>query len=153
MADEEISLFSSAVSPGGKIRDGFTCKERDNWLPLRWGKLPADTAELVLYFGRFENVLRGRSPGLHIPAGSLVLGLSPQRHKLDVGSHPADAAVARFRPKSLCPRLRAGHFTIQLFALSREQRIAPETIDINTLTELTLNSLAIGRLTAVGGHR
>lgn len=153
VTDGKISLSSPAVSPGGEIRNGFTCREKGNWLPLRWGEVPASTAELVLYVGRFKNVLQGRSPGLHIPAGSLVLGISPQRHKLNVGSYPADAAVARFRPQNLCPQLHTGHFTFQLFALSSEQRVAPETIDINTLTDLTLDSLAIGRFTAVGGRR
>lgn len=146
-ANQEISFSSPAVTPSGRIGDGLTCDQKESWIPLRWGKIPASTAELALYVGRFEN-RKGRSPGLHIPAGSLIWGINPQRHKLNAGRYPAETAVARFRPKHLCPP-HGGHFTFQLFALSNRQRVEPRTIGIHTLTELTLNSLAIGRFTAV----
>jgi len=90
---------------------------------------------------------------MHVPAGLLVMGIDPQRRRLEVGEYPASTATATYRPHQLCPHHRAGHFTVELFALSREHRVTPAAVNTGTLTDVTLNSLAMGRFTAEGGLR
>src|SRR6187402_20555 len=49
-----IQLESPAIRPDGEIAPQYRCGGGAIWIPLKWRAVPADTAELVLYFGRFK---------------------------------------------------------------------------------------------------
>lgn len=143
--DREISFSSPAVEPSGLVAKGFRC-EQNLWLPLRWGKVPSSTEELALYIGRFENVAGGGSLSLQVPAGTLTLGISPALHELN--HYPPGTFTATYRGDHLCPHRGGGHYVYELFALSKGQQVSPESVNVDTLTQVTLNSLAMGRFTA-----
>jgi hypothetical protein len=116
-----FSFDSPALTAEGGIPSRYACNEKI-WLPLRWGRLPADAGELVL----FAREAGTPTPTSHhswtadIVAGSAIVGLKSTLHNLAVGRLPSGAVVARERRVATCSaRLPGGKYVFTLFATPR----------------------------------
>jgi hypothetical protein len=154
----EIAFRSPALTAGKVIPAGYTCTQKI-WLPLWWGTLPADTVELVLYFGGFGSP-KAVAPGetfSPIVAAAGIVGLKPTPHRLSVGALPAGAfRVSEARVPNCPPRAVGGEFVIRLYALSRQQRIRRSSLSSESPRELLLKvshrALGVGEFRASYDH-
>jgi phosphatidylethanolamine-binding protein (PEBP) family uncharacterized protein len=135
---QEISLQSPVLGAGTRIPVSYSCNE-GIWLPLRWGSLPADTRELVLYLGGYSapRALSGGTTLSLITANSLIVGLKPTLHKLQVGELPAGARVLVEHGVPSCPpRLAGREMVFKLYALPHAERISSRSLSSGSLVEL-----------------
>jgi phosphatidylethanolamine-binding protein (PEBP) family uncharacterized protein len=84
---EKVEIASPAFAPDGVIPARYTCDGADTPPPLRWGGIPANTAELALYIIRLEPVHK------HLVFAWAVAGINPKLHGLSGNKLPAGAVV------------------------------------------------------------
>lgn len=110
---------------GGAIPRRYSCAQKV-WLPLRWGSLPSDTSEVVLYFGGYgtpRTVARGVRVRTLVAAWG-VIGLPPSLHRLDVGPLPAHALALSSGRVPACPPDAPGQrIDFKLYALTAAHRV------------------------------
>lgn len=109
-------LFRVSGEKLPRIPARYTCDGSNTTLPVRWGKLPAATKEVVLFL-------------VHLgPTGFLydwaVAGLYPDTHGIAAGKLPAGAVVGRsstgHAAYSICPpKGKRVAYTAFLFGLPR----------------------------------
>jgi hypothetical protein len=86
-------------------------------------------------------------------AGSLIGGLKPKLHDLDVGPLPAGAFMRVTGSIPGCPLASTGRrFYFQLYALSTTEHINLQHADAAKLRNRLSNALAIGLLVAAYGR-
>lgn len=140
----KISLSSPVLERGIVIPSRYTCAA-DVWLPIRWGALPPDTREVVLYFSSYgipKRLGHGQTISKLVAAGG-VIRLDPGLHRLRVGRPPEGASVVGERSAQICPPKHPGQrFFFTLYALSAEHRI----------TRTDLESMGAGALLAKIGR-
>lgn len=150
----KISVTSPVLMKGGVIPSGYTCAA-DVWLPVRWGRLPAGTREVVLYFGSYGDPRpQGRSETVsRLVAAGGVIRVNPGLHRLRVGHLPAGASVVSESTVPICPPRHPGQrFAFTLYALSAEHRITNADLRSTTahalLSKIGRESEAIGEFAA-----
>jgi hypothetical protein len=145
----KIRFESPAVRADGEIAPSYRCGYGSIWLPLKWGSVPADTAELVIYFGQFEEE-GGGSSGVKVPFGILITEIDPSVRSIPTNTLPEGAVPLGYRSSNSCPSERKGqNVVMQLFALDAEHQLAEEgfssvSLDAESTAELTEAALTNG---------
>src|SRR5262245_56690365 len=67
-----IDLKSEGVQANGELKPTVRCGYGSLWIPLEWGKVPADTKELAIYLGRFKNVKENGESKVAVQFADLV---------------------------------------------------------------------------------
>ncbi|MGP0100933.1 MAG: YbhB/YbcL family Raf kinase inhibitor-like protein [Solirubrobacteraceae bacterium] len=115
----DITVSSPAVAEGGALPARYTCHGADISPPLRWGAVPAGTAELVLFISNLERKAPGGGPLIYWA----VAGLRPAPGGIAAGAPAAGAVVGRNSlgqdRYSICPSPGGvQHYLVSLFALA-----------------------------------
>jgi hypothetical protein len=101
------------------------CRHGVSWIPLHWGRVPPQSAELVVYISRYTQSVRSGTAVASLVSATLIGGLRPSRHQLSAGDVPHGAFVLQYRPNQLCAPLSLdSEYMVQLFALAENQRIS-----------------------------
>jgi hypothetical protein len=145
----KILFWSTGATGRRTIRSGYACGARV-WLPLRWGKVPKGTRQLVLMFGSLGPPTRSEHKLVStLDAAAGVVGLSPKLHQLSVGSPPRGAYMVRSALLPVCPSVssRSG-FMFRLFALPVSTRDTVASLRRESLSDvleaITRSALAVG---------
>jgi len=151
-----IAFQSPVVSTRGAIPATFKCSENRIWIPLRWGTLPTNTKELVIYiarFGRPESAPGGTARAALI-AQELIIGLKPTLHGLAVGKLPHGALIGTYeignKRASICPVKGSSQegVVFGLYALAHHQQISKGSQSGGLLNKLRAEAVAVGSFTA-----
>jgi hypothetical protein len=149
-----IVLASPAVSGEAPIPARYTCSG-SVWLPLHWGRVPAGTAELILYTGVYgpKKALSANRTLSFTVAESLLVGLRPTLHELPAGRVPNGARVLSRAGVPVCPGGAAkGEIVFLLYALPYGKRMGRELVSSpmppRILGAISGAALAEGRLGA-----
>jgi phosphatidylethanolamine-binding protein (PEBP) family uncharacterized protein len=148
----KIAFQSPVLVSGKAIPARYTCNAQKIWLPVQWGALPAHTAELVLYIGRYSNsgsVTAGKLVAPKLIAQSLVIGLKPTLHGLTAGNPPKGALIGYYevahKPASICPpKGVTQNFLFRLYALTGKLNISGGSQGSEFLTKLGSEAAAVG---------
>jgi phosphatidylethanolamine-binding protein (PEBP) family uncharacterized protein len=150
-----IAFVSPVVNTKGFIPASFKCNAAKVWIPMRWGSLPADTKELVMYVARFATPQQsgGGTVRASLLAQELIVGLKPTLHGLSVGKLPHGALVGIFeigkKRASICPAKGSSQgILFGLYALDHRQEIGKGSQSGNLLSKLRSEAVAIGSFTA-----
>jgi phosphatidylethanolamine-binding protein (PEBP) family uncharacterized protein len=117
----DISLQSPAIiaaqgSPG-RLDATYTCDGKDSWPALKWGAIPAGSAELILYAMNVQPV------DGQLFVDWAVAGLSPRLEEIEAGKLPSGAVVGTNgfgkAGYSLCPTGSGEIYMFALYALPR----------------------------------
>jgi phosphatidylethanolamine-binding protein (PEBP) family uncharacterized protein len=154
--EPEILFLSPALAAGRVIPARYQCDESKVWIPLRWGALPADTKELVIYIARYGALVKNPNGGesARLLAQSLVVGLKPTLHGLAVGKLPSGVLVGTYNAggteSQLCPRKKhvRQDFLFRLYALPNKQNITSGSKRGEILDILNNEAVAAGAFTA-----
>jgi phosphatidylethanolamine-binding protein (PEBP) family uncharacterized protein len=120
-ASSQTAFTSPALKSGDTIPKSFRCTA-NIWLPLNWGPVPDNTAEIALNVQAFGQPQRenGRVVWTPVVAGSLITGLRPTFHALHVGKVPTGAVEREEENIPACPeRSRHEKYVFRLFAIPR----------------------------------
>jgi phosphatidylethanolamine-binding protein (PEBP) family uncharacterized protein len=150
-----IAFESPVVNTKGFIPAGFKCNAAKVWIPMRWGALPADTKELVIYVARFGVPQRtvGGTARASLLAQELIIGLKPTLHGLPVGKLPHGALIGIYeignKRASVCPaKGSAQGILFGLYALNHRQEISKGAQSGSLLNKLRSEAVAVGSFTA-----
>lgn len=121
MSLESPAIVASGGSPG-RLAASYTCDGKDSWPALRWGGVPAGTAELALFAMNVQPVEE------QLFVDWAVAGLDPGLEEVKAGELPSGATVGTNgfgkRGYSVCP---SGAGEIYMFALyALPQSLSPE---------------------------
>jgi hypothetical protein len=157
---QRIAFVSPAIiHTKGLIPTRYRCDENKIWLPLRWGALPANTKEIVIYVARFgpPRIAPGSAPTAALLAQQLIVGLKPTIHKLSVGKLPHGALIGSYeegiKRESICPKRGSGQgILFGLYALPSSQNLSKGSQSANLLGKLRSEAVAVGTFTANFGR-
>ena len=153
----KIAVVGPRLGRGDSIPARYKCNQNKIWLPLRWGSLPANTHELVIYIARFRPAeVAGGRQGIPV-AQQLIVGLKPTLHQLLVGNLPPGALIgtadSNGKPIPICPTGGAARgFVFELYALPGEQHITKGTRGGELTAKLRAEALALGTFIATYNH-
>lgn len=154
-AKPKIAFASPALTTRGVIPASYKCNGNDIWLPLKWGALPANTKELVIYIARFDQPkgVPGGGAQASLISQQLIVGLKPSLHQLAVGKLPHGALMGYYEVGnatiSICPTKGSTQGVIfGLYALPRQQNITKGAQSGNLLNKLRSEAVALGTFTA-----
>lgn len=136
-----IDFISPAVPTTGKLPTLYTCAGRNAPLPLEWGAVPANAAELVVFALGLTPTPSGSS---EISVLWAAAGLKPTLHRIVVGDPPPGARVGlnnagntRF---SLCPAKGTSHrYLFVLYSLPTHASAQQGFQGIELLGHITSN--------------
>jgi phosphatidylethanolamine-binding protein (PEBP) family uncharacterized protein len=103
-----IELTSPALTGNHRIPARYTCDGKDVLLPLKWGAVPSNTAELVVFILALKPV-RTETGAVREQASIqwVAAGLNPTLHDILAGELPSGATLGRNRVGqtrySICP--------------------------------------------------
>ena len=146
-----VVVWSPALNRARAIPRRYSCAE-GAWLPIRWGKLPEGTREVVLSISAYSPPTSptGTARSSLVAANGIV-GLEPGMHRLPVGELPAGATGVWAAGFPLCPPQDFnGEFTFTLFALPQvisDQDLEDASADL--VTSIGEDALAVGGFTAL----
>jgi len=153
--EPEILFLSPALARGRVIPARYRCDEDKIWIPLRWGAIPGNTKELVIYMARYGALVRNPNGGesARLLAQSLLVGLKPTIHGLSVGKLPNGALIGTYNAggteSQLCPpRHVRQDFLFRLYALPAKQNITAGSKHGEILNILNNEAVAAGAFTA-----
>jgi hypothetical protein len=155
-----IAVSGIGLGRAGQIPASLRCRRSATWLPIKWDKVPAKTAELVLYVRRVTNRKTSRGYWLSSLVGaSLMFGIDPATHRLTPRSESKQASIRYFRPANLCPQRRRGQeFVVTLYALPASLRVSKSALSTEAGAQLDIEAVesifrsAIGRGTFVARY-
>jgi hypothetical protein len=144
-----IRFTTSALTRGRQVPASFHCDPRIDWLPLRWGALPAHTAELALYIVRFgpPHATQGGAIKASIEGEAIIAGLKPTLSGLAPGKFPSGSRVAIHRnasgrPISICPPKGVRtNLLYRIYALPRKIELSEHA---NLVSMMSREALAAG---------
>lgn len=173
-APESITVTSSALRSGIRIPARYKCSEAAStgtiltnagggsvWVPLEWGEVPKETAEIVIAIAIDRFRRSGNAVSSRLVGEWFIGGLDSHRRRLGVGALPSGAFLGTHKPKtgSLCPK---GHREIGLIfsvyamphtdSLGEFEGTAGTRIEaggLETIEALAADALASGTLSAV----
>jgi hypothetical protein len=134
-----IRLESPAVQADGVVSSSHSCGGGTVWFPLKWGPVPPDTEELVLYTGRFSRKGEDRLP--KVPYGVLVTRIDPSIHGIATNTLPPGPIPSVYESSNSCPPKKGERTLIRLFAL--QQPIRHPALNSDSVVELTEAALGI----------
>lgn len=164
-----IELSSPAVGADGVISPHVKCGAGTIWLPLKWGSIPSETEELILYFGRVRRVAVDGAQRIRVPFADMLSGINPELHGMAANTFPLGAEPLNFGFAENCLPVRTGQkLLVELFALDHPQGVPPNDEFVTRLAEEALgvaqyataskaasefreDALATGRFTAIYG--
>lgn len=146
-----IHLTSSALVGGRQVSAHYRCNPRIDWLPLKWGELPARTREVVLYIVRFGSPKATHEGRVKAPieGEAIVAGLKPTLRGLAPGKFPAGARIAIHRATnghfvSICPPSGTQtNLLYRVYALSQKLELSAHANLVNMMNH---RELAAGTL-------
>jgi phosphatidylethanolamine-binding protein (PEBP) family uncharacterized protein len=154
-AEPAIPFGSPALGAGRVIPARYKCDNRNVWLPLAWGSLPAHTRELALYIVRFGSpkVAKGGKVNAEIKATAVVVGLKPTLRRLPLGKYPRGVLVGVHSPNnpqaSICPPKGAKqNLLFRIYALPRKLGVTRRSQGINLVNQLRSEALEAGTFIA-----
>ena len=150
-----IAFQSPVLTAGKAIPARYACNAKQIWLPVQWGALPSNTAELVLYIGRYS-APRSRPGAVARPrliAQSIIVGLKPTLHELTSGRPPSGALIGYYevgnKLEPLCPpKGTTQDFLFQLYALTGKLNISGGAQGGEFLKKLSSGAVAVGTFAA-----
>lgn len=143
-----IRFESPAVRADGVISPSYRCGGGSIWLPLKWGSVPPDTKELVVYLGRFIGGAETGSRRLRVPFGILITNIDPSTPGIPTNTLPPESVPVTYRTFNSCPPARKGqNVLLQLFALERPLQ-TPASPSSDSVIELTEAALGIDQSAA-----
>jgi hypothetical protein len=114
----QIRLESPGVQANGLVSPHVSCGSGTIWLPLKWGSVPSETEELILYFGRFKGGTVDGVREAEVSFAAMVTDISPDLHGMAANTFPARSEYRYFISIENCPLVRNGqHYLVELFAL------------------------------------
>jgi hypothetical protein len=144
----KIRFESRAVLPNGEISPSYECGFGSVWLPLKWGSVPPETEELVLYFGRFKENAGAGSPKIKVPFAILITDIDPTVREIETNTLPEGVVPVVYKIPNSCPSARNGqNIVMQLFALDGERQLTAEgvfpSLDKESVAQLTEDALGM----------
>jgi hypothetical protein len=138
-----IRFESAAVRADDVISPRFECGGGSVWLPLRWGAVPPDTEELVVYLGRFIP-RKGADPRrLSVPFGIFITKIDPSIRGIPTNTLPPESSYVTYKPFNSCPQGRRGqNILLRLFALERP--VYWRSLSSDAVIEFTESALGMG---------
>lgn len=140
-----IQFGSPAVGANGVISPRYRCGAGTIWLPLRWGSVPEDARELVLYLGRFEAKSGGgKGKGFEVPFGVFMTGIKPSLRSIEANTFPPGLVPLAFHTSNSCPSQgKRRNLLVELFALDQPGQVAPQSLGASFVTRLTEDALGV----------
>jgi phosphatidylethanolamine-binding protein (PEBP) family uncharacterized protein len=119
-----VNIIVKGPSPLTPVSSRYSCDGGDISLPLRWGELPTNTAEIDLFIYNYVPIHEKLVPVW------AVAGLKPTLRGIGAGEIPRDAVVGRNRfgqaRYSLCPpKGRSVLYEVLLYAVPRRLPVKP----------------------------
>jgi hypothetical protein len=108
-------------------------------MTLEWGKVPEDTKELAIYFGRFKYVKGEDGRKLVLTYADLISNVKPSLRRLPANAFPPGATWSNL-PGHSCPEAKTGqNLLLEVFALDQAQ--TPREMERRLATRLTEEAL------------
>jgi hypothetical protein len=132
-----IDLESPGLQANGELKPSTRCGWGAIWIPLRWGKVPGNTRELAVFFGRFKFANEHGKRRVVVQYADLVSKFEPSEHRLVANVLPEGISWSNFGAS--CVAARGGqHLLLEVFALDRIGRRQITRAQATRLTEEAL---------------
>ncbi len=133
-----IDLESPGLQANGELKPSTRCGWGAIWIPVHWGKVPGNTKELAVFFGRFKFANEHSKQGVVVQYADLVSKFKPSEHRLVANVLPEGISWSNFGAS--CVAVQGGqHLLLEVFALDR---IGRRPITHTQATQLTEEALA-----------
>jgi phosphatidylethanolamine-binding protein (PEBP) family uncharacterized protein len=143
-----LEVSSPALTASGVLPALYTCAGRDISPPIRWGNIPANTAELALFLldlGHTEPAAGGATQA-KLKVAWTVRGLRPTLHSITAGRLPTGAIVGHGRYSICPPKGGTGQYMFRLYALPSRLPAEKSLSDLELFRQINRNSSAAGDL-------
>jgi phosphatidylethanolamine-binding protein (PEBP) family uncharacterized protein len=159
-ANVPVVAFGSPALAGSRVIPArFKCNNRDVWLPLQWGELPANTQELAMYIARFGSIkqVEGKVTA-EVKASAVIVGIKPSLRKLSLGKYPPGVLVGIHAPNnanaSICPpKGTRQNLMFRIYALPHKLGVSKASHDEGENLVNTMRSQAIGAGTFIVSYK
>lgn len=132
-----INLESPGLQANGELKPSTRCGWGAIWIPIHWGKVPGNTKELAVFFGRFTFANEHGKQKVVVQYADLVSKLEPSEHRLVANVLPEGVSWSNFGPS--CVSVRGGqNLLLEVFALDRIGRRQITRAQATRLTEEAL---------------
>lgn len=119
-----IDFWSPAVRANGTISPRVNCGAGTLWLPLKWGSIPSETEELMVYFSRFKREAGDDGRKIKVLFAAMIFEISPKLRGIEANTFPEQSEYRYYVSLVNCPYFRNGqHFFVELFALDHQREI------------------------------
>jgi phosphatidylethanolamine-binding protein (PEBP) family uncharacterized protein len=141
-----LEVTSPALGARQTLPALYTCSGRDIVRPLKFGKVPASTAELALFLldlGHTESTGAGALEA-KLKVAWVIHGLKPTLDGIAAGKLPTEA-IAGHQRYSICPpKGSTGQYMFRLYALPRPVSIPRGLSDLEAFRRINSASAAVG---------
>jgi phosphatidylethanolamine-binding protein (PEBP) family uncharacterized protein len=143
---QPLELGSPAITGGKGIPARYTCGGKDVSPPLKWGNVPANTAELALFLLDLSHTQSagGEAYKASIKVGWAIHGLKPTLQGMVAGRLPAGAIAGHGRYSVCPPKGGTGEYMFRLYALSNPIQVKPGLSDLELFRRVNKESTAVG---------
>ncbi|HXR31434.1 MAG TPA: hypothetical protein VN752_09890 [Solirubrobacterales bacterium] len=121
---ESIDFWSPAVGADGAVSPRVGCGGGTLWLPLKWGSIPSETEELMVYFSRIKREAGEDGPKVKVFFAAMITKISPKLRGIEANTFPEQSEYQYYVSVDNCPWYRSGqHYLVELFALDDPREI------------------------------
>ncbi len=132
-----IDLESPGLQANGELEPSTRCGWGAIWIPVHWGKVPGNTKELAVFFGRFKFANEHGKQGVVVQYADLVSKFKPSEHRLVANVLPEGISWSNFGAS--CVAVQGGqNLLLEVFALDRIGRRQITRAQATRLTEEAL---------------
>ncbi len=141
-----LEVTSPALTARQALPALYTCSGRNILPPLKFGKIPASTAELALFLldlGHTEST-GGGALQAKLKVAWAVHGLKPTLTGVAAGKLPREAIAGHQRYSVCPPKGSTGQYMFRLYALPRPVSIPRGLNDLEAFRKINRSSSAVG---------
>ena len=141
----KIDFWSPAVDADGVISSEYSCGGGTFWFPLKWGSVPGDTKELIVFIGRYKNDTVDSPEGLTVTFGGQVAHIGPKIHGIEANTFPSPEVIpAYFEGSHSCAIQNGETYLLKLFALDHLREVPSASLSAGFVTGLAEEALGVG---------
>jgi phosphatidylethanolamine-binding protein (PEBP) family uncharacterized protein len=141
----QLTVSSPVLTAKGLLPAQYTCAGRNIVPPIKWGNVPANTAELALFLldlGHTES--SGGAVQAKLKVAWMIRGLKPTLTGMAEGKLPAEAIEGRGRYSICPPKGATGQYMFRLYALPRPVSIGRGLSDLEAFRQINRAGSAVG---------